>query len=104
MSYLVALMTAPNREEARSIARTLVGERLAACCNIIDRVESIYRWEGAVEEAAEVLVVIKTTAERFAPMRDRVLALHSYDVPELIALPVADGSAPYLAWIATSVL
>ncbi len=104
MSYLIALMTAPNMEDARSIARTLVEERLAACCNIIDRVESIYRWDGAVEEAAEVLVVIKTTDERFAAMSDRVAALHPYDVPELVALPVTAGSAPYLAWLAASVL
>jgi periplasmic divalent cation tolerance protein len=103
MSYLIALMTAPSRDQARTLARTLVEERLAACCNIIDGVESIYRWEGTVEEGREVLLVIKTTAERFEEMKERALALHPYDLPELVALPVVAGSPAYLGWITGSV-
>lgn len=103
MSHLVVLMTAPSRDAARTLARALVEEQLAACCNIIDRVESIYRWEGSVEEASEVLVVIKTTAERFEALKERALALHPYDLPELIALPIAAGSPAYLDWLAGSV-
>jgi|GEM_PF-36924 len=96
---LVVLMTAPNREEARTIAHTLVGERLAACCNVVGGVGSIYRWEGKVEEAGEVLVIIKTSAERFPALERRIRELHSYDVPEVLALPVETGSGPYLRWL-----
>ena len=103
MGYLIVLMTASDRDEARMLARTLVEERLAACCNVVDRVESIYRWEGRVEEASEAMLVIKTTTERFDALRERALALHSYDLPELIALPVSAGSPAYLDWLAGSV-
>ena len=75
-------------------------ERLAACGNVLPEVRSIYRWEGQVREDAEALLVLKTTRARLDALRDRVLALHPYQVPEVIALPVEAGSAPYLAWIA----
>ncbi|MEO5930280.1 MAG: divalent-cation tolerance protein CutA [Candidatus Kapaibacterium sp.] len=100
--FLVALMTAPNREEARRIAEALVVEGLAACCTLIDGTESIYRWNGAVERATETLVVIKTDRERFGRLRDRVLELHPYDVPELIAMPIVAGSDQYLQWLGES--
>lgn len=99
---LVVMMTASSRDEARSIARRLVEEGLAACCTIAGDVESVYRWEGKVEESAETLVMIKTDAEHFPELERRVRQLHSYDVPEIIALPVVAGSEAYLRWIRES--
>jgi periplasmic divalent cation tolerance protein len=97
---LVVLVTAPSPDQAAEIARALVEERLAACGNVVPAIRSIYRWEGKVHEEAEALLVLKTTRGRFEALRDRVLALHPYDVPEVIALPVEAGNAAYLAWIA----
>jgi periplasmic divalent cation tolerance protein len=97
---LVVLVTAPTAERAAEIARALVAERLAACGNVVPGLRSIYRWEGKVQEDDEVLLVLKTTRARFEALRDRVLALHPYEVPEVIALAVEAGSARYLAWIA----
>ena len=97
---LVVLVTTPSPERAAEIARALVEERLAACGNVVPGLRSIYRWEGKVQDDAEALLVLKTTRARFEALRDRVLALHPYEVPEVIALPVEAGSAPYLAWIA----
>jgi periplasmic divalent cation tolerance protein len=96
---LVVLVTAPTAEKAAEIARALVEERLAACGNVVPGLRSIYRWEGKVQDEAEALLVLKTARDRFDALRARVLALHPYDVPEVIALPVEAGSAPYLAWI-----
>jgi periplasmic divalent cation tolerance protein len=95
----VALSTAPDADAAARIARVLVDERLAACANLVPGVRSIYRWQGAVEEAAEVLLVIKTRADRVEALAERLRALHPYDVPELVVLPVAAGLAPYLDWV-----
>lgn len=101
---LVVLVTCGSRAEARKIARDVVEARLAACVNILGApVESVYRWKGKVESANEVLMVMKTTRARFAKLREAVLTAHSYDVPEIIALPVAAGSAKYFDWIADSV-
>ena len=97
---LVVLVTAPTPERAAEIARALVEERLAACGNVVPGVRSIYRWQGKVEDESEALLVLKTTRARFEALRERVLALHPYQVPEVIALPVEAGSAAYLAWIA----
>src|ERR1700748_3288065 len=96
---MVILCTCANETEALRIARSLVDERLAACVNVLPPVRSIYRWQGAVEEALEILITIKTTAERFPALHSRLLTLHSYETPEIIALPIADGSEPYLRWI-----
>ena len=96
---VVVYITASSRDEARALARALVEERLAACVNLLP-VESVYRWQGAVEEAAEVLLVVKTRRARLDALAARVRALHSYDVPEIIALPLVAGSPPYLQWIA----
>jgi periplasmic divalent cation tolerance protein len=97
---LVVLVTAPSAEKAAELARALVDERLAACGNVVPGLRSIYRWEGKVQDDAEALLVLKTTRARFEALRDRVLALHPYQVPEVLALPVEAGSAAYLAWIA----
>ncbi len=100
MSHLVVLITTPTPEVAAQIARALVEERLAACGNVVPGLRSIYRWEGMIHDDAEALLVLKTTRDRFEALRERALALHPYDVPEVIALPIEAGSAPYLEWIA----
>ena len=87
-------------DKAAEVARTLVTEGLAACVNIVGPVRSIYRWDGEVCDDTETLAVIKTTREQFEAMRARLVELHPYDVPEVIALPVEAGHAPYLAWVA----
>jgi periplasmic divalent cation tolerance protein len=97
---LVVLVTTPTPERAAELARALVEERLAACGNVVPGLRSIYRWQGKVNEDAEALLILKTTRARFEALRDRVLALHPYEVPEVIALPIAAGSAAYLGWIA----
>ena len=99
---LVVLVTTPTPERAAELARALVEERLAACGNVVPGLRSIYRWEGKVQDDAEALLLLKTTRARFEALRERVLALHPYEVPEVIALPVEAGSARYLAWIASA--
>jgi len=99
----IVLTTCGSEEEASRIAQSLVENRLAACVNVIAQVKSIYRWEGKVESAAEWLLVVKTTADQFAQVRQRIGALHSYELPECLCLAVQDGSAEYLAWIEQSV-
>lgn len=93
------LVTAPDREVGARLARALVGEGLAACVNLVPGVTSVYRWQGEVCEDAEVLLVVKTTAARLDPLRARVLELHPYEVPELVALAPAAVEARYLAWL-----
>jgi periplasmic divalent cation tolerance protein len=101
---IVVLVTCGSRKEARNIARALVGQRLAACVSEIGvPVASTYRWKGRVESAKEFLLLIKTSKRRFAALRDAVRELHSYDVPEIIALPIRAGARDYLDWIAESV-
>jgi periplasmic divalent cation tolerance protein len=97
---VVVLVTTPTAEKAAEIARVLVEERLAACGNVLPGLRSIYRWQGKVQEDAEALLLLKTQRGRFGELRDRILALHPYEVPEVIALPVEAGSAAYLDWIA----
>lgn len=96
---LIVLVTAPAGEAAERLAEALVGEQLAACVNLVGPVRSIYRWEGRVCRDDEQLLIIKTTRARFTALEARVRALHSYDVPEIIALPIERGSAAYLEWI-----
>ncbi len=98
----IVLSTASSEEEARKIARHLVDHQLAACVNILPRIHSIYRWQGKVEEAQEWLLLIKTTAGRFSAVNDAIRKLHSYDLPECIAVPIEEGSPEYLQWIAES--
>jgi periplasmic divalent cation tolerance protein len=99
---LIVLSTFGSIEEAREIGRKLVDERLAACVNLTPAVESIYRWEGAVQTGTEVLAVIKTTIARYSRLEARLLELHSYELPEIISLPVSGGSLPYLRWVESS--
>ena len=100
----VVLVTVPDAETAETLVSTLVEEGLAACGNIVPGVVSIYRWQGQVERAGEVLLVLKTTAAAVPRLLDRVPALHPYEVPEVLVLPVAAGHAPYLSWVAASVV
>jgi periplasmic divalent cation tolerance protein len=99
----IVLTTAGSAEEAQQIAHALVERRLAACINVVGPIHSVYRWKGAVESASEHLLVIKTTAARFPAVRDAIRELHSYELPECILVPVEDGSAEYLDWIAEAV-
>lgn len=103
MKKIVALVTVPGREEAERIARALIEEKLAACCNIIPSVKSFFRWQGKVDEADELLLVIKTGEEKFSELAKRVKELHSYEVPEIIALPIGQGEKNYLRWIEDSI-
>lgn len=98
-NYQLVLTTCPDAEVAERIARTLVTERLAACVNILPVAKSIYLWKGQVESAAEQLLVIKSLARTYRAIQKRVLELHPYELPEVIAVPIADGLSDYLAWI-----
>jgi periplasmic divalent cation tolerance protein len=98
----VVLVNAGNAEQAEMIARALVEERLAACVNIVSPIRSIYRWKGAVQTETEHMMIIKTRAHLVGRVEARVRELHSYEVPEVIALPIVAGAKPYLDWIFAS--
>lgn len=100
---LFVISTFPDAEIARHITRVLVEERLAACGNIVPGVESIYRWKEVVETASEVIVLYKTTDDICPALQARLQTLHPYEVPEIVALPVAGGLASYLEWVAANV-
>jgi periplasmic divalent cation tolerance protein len=102
-SPLVVLTTLSSLDDARRLVRALVDERLVACGTALPGGTSVYRWEGAVREEPEVLVVLKTMSSRWDALRDAVRRLHPYDVPELLALPVTDGAEAYLGWLAAEV-
>ncbi len=95
----VVLCTFPSPEKAVEVARAVVGEKLAACVNLTPPVRSIYSWKGEIHDDQETLAVIKTTSDRFEALAKRIVELHPYEVPEVIALPILDGHAPYLAWL-----
>lgn len=95
----IAFVTAPSAEVAASLARTLVSERLVACGNLVPGLRSIYAWEGEICDEPEVLLILKTTADRVDDLAARVAALHPYAVPEVVALPIDAGLPAYLAWI-----
>ena len=99
---VVAFSTAGSPEEARHIGSTLVAERLAGCVNIVENIQSIYRWQGAIESAAESLLLIKTRANHIPAIESRLRELHSYEVPELVAIPIRLGAQPYLDWLLAS--
>jgi periplasmic divalent cation tolerance protein len=99
----LVLTTAGSKEEARKIARTLVERRLAACVNVVPQIESVYRWQGNIEEAEEWLLLIKTTSAAFERVRDAIKELHSYELPECISLAIDGGSSGYLEWLRNSV-
>jgi len=96
---ITALTTAPSAAAAKRLVRALVERRVIACGTVVPGAVSIYRWQGAVAEEEEVVVVMKTTAERWPLLAATLPGLHPYEVPELIALPVADGHPPYLEWV-----
>jgi periplasmic divalent cation tolerance protein len=100
---LLVLTTLPDRAGADALAARLVEEHLAACVNILAPCESVFRWQGAVETASEIPLLIKTTHARYPALEAAVQAMHPYEVPELIALPVTHGLAAYLDWAAASV-
>lgn len=97
--FIVVYVTVGSPEEGMRVARALVEERLAACVNRVHPVQSVYRWEGRVEESEEELLIIKTGRELFERLKKRVRELHSYSVPEVIALPIVAGSEDYLRWL-----
>lgn len=101
MAAIVVLTNAPDRGVARRIADDLIERRLAACVNLLAECVSVYRWQGAVETAAEVPLVIKTRTEVYAEVEAAIRALHPYELPEIIALPVERGAADFLHWIET---
>lgn len=100
--FCVVFITAPSLEEGKKIATGLVDAKLAACINLVPHIESVYRWEGKIEAANEVLLVAKTTMEKFKKLETWVKAHHSYTVPEIITLPITAGSSPYLQWLQES--
>lgn len=100
MPVAVVFSTFPSPDKAAEITRTLVDARLAACANLVPSVRSIYRWQGQLCDETETLAIIKTTADRLDALTARLTELHPYEVPEVVAIPVAGGHAPYLAWVA----
>jgi periplasmic divalent cation tolerance protein len=102
-SAIVVLLTAANGEEAARLADMLVASRLAACVQILPEIESVYRWQGKVERQAEVLLIAKTLQSKFSELEREVRALHSYDTPEIIAVPIVEGSEAYLRWLDDSI-
>jgi len=102
MSYIVVIMTTSNKEEAAKIVRSLLKERLIACANIVGPVSSLFWWQGKIDEENEFLVFMKSHKSLFERLSERVTEIHSYEVPEIIALPIIAGSPPYLKWLKTS--
>jgi len=101
--YLMAYVTTADADEARRIAKVLVEERLAACVNIIERIESVYRWEGEVHFSGEAAFLAKTTEKCFDAFTARIRELHSYELPCIVAVPLARGEAGFLSWIGENV-
>jgi periplasmic divalent cation tolerance protein len=97
--FIAVLVTCGSEEEALKIAHSLVDERLAACVNLISPVRSFYRWEGKIWDEKEWILIIKTQRRRFEQLEKKVKSLHSYSVPEIISLPIVEGSSSYLKWL-----
>jgi periplasmic divalent cation tolerance protein len=102
MDTLLVLTNLPDAATARTLADHLVGERLAACVNILAPCRSVYRWQGAIEDAEEVPLLIKTTAARYAELEAAIHARHPYELPEIVAVPIAQGLPAYLGWVAAA--
>jgi periplasmic divalent cation tolerance protein len=98
-NYIIVLVTTPNKMEAEKIAQSLLTEKLIACANIINPVISFFHWSGKVERAEECLVVMKSRLDLFGELAERLKGLHSYEVPEILALPIIEGSNAYLEWM-----
>ena len=96
---IVVLVTCGSEEEALKIAKALIEEHLAACVNVISPIRSIYRWEGKIWDEREWLLIIKTQSHRFGELEKKVKSLHSYSVPEIVSLPILEGSSSYLSWL-----
>lgn len=96
---IIVMITAGSEEEGATIAKALLEERLIACANLVDGIRSLYRWEGRVCDDREILLLCKTRTDLFGRLSEKVKSLHSYEVPEIIALPIAEGWQPYLSWI-----
>jgi len=101
--YIVVFITAPNKKEARHIAEKLIKNKACACVNIVDKIESLFWWQGKVDHAAEVLLIIKSKKSKLPRIIKLVKSIHSYDLPEIIALPIIDGEKNYLRWIDGSI-
>jgi periplasmic divalent cation tolerance protein len=99
---VIVFITAADQQSAAAIGRALVEEHLAACANLLGPIRSIYRWRGAVEDASEHLLLVKTQAGRYRALEARVKELHSYEVPEIVAVDIESGSRPYLEWVRES--
>ncbi len=99
VEHLLVLTTLGNEQDATRVAKALVERRLAACVNIVGPVRSIYRWQGKIEDDSELLLLIKTRADRFADLERAIGEVHPYDVPELVAVPIERGAAAYLGWV-----
>lgn len=104
MSLRFCYITAADRAEALRLAEVLIDERLAACANVLDGMTSVYRWQGRIERAAEAVLIVKTTAALVPRLVERVNALHSYECPCLVALPIEDGNPAFLEWIAAETM
>src|SRR5512140_1550226 len=102
MPVVVVFSTFPSEAKAAEVGRALVDEHLAACVNLVPRIRSIYRWKGEVCDEVETLAIVKTTEDRLEALRARLVALHPYEVPEMIAVPVVAGHPAYLAWVEAS--
>ena len=98
-NVLLVFCTSPDFKEARNISRILVEKKLAACCNIIPKISSIYQWHGKLEESQEILILIKTTQKKYDQVEKEIKMLHSYSVPEIIATKIVTGSKAYIDWI-----
>jgi len=103
LGFLLVFCTCPSEEEAVRLAHALVERRLAACVNILPPIQSTYRWNGSVQTASEYLLLMKTTEERFDALRDAITGMHSYDTPEVMGVPVTEGTEKYLSWVRESV-
>lgn len=102
-SFFTVLCTVPDRKTAQSLARTMVDEKLAACCNILPGITSVYRWKGEIHEDPELLLLFKTSAPLFPKLKKRIQTLHPYEVPEIIALKIETGNFDYLKWVTENV-
>ena len=101
-AFRIVLSTAGSEEEGARIAKSLLERKLCACVNLVPKIRSLYRWEGAVQDDAEVLLIMKTTQDKLQALSDHLAQIHSYDVPEVLAIAVDKGSASYLEWLAES--
>ena len=102
-AFIIVFCTCESPVQARQIAEALVEGRFAACVNVLPPLQSIYRWQGKIESAEEVLLLIKSTGDRFPALQERIQQLHSYETPEIIAVPITAGSEKYLRWLGEQV-